>query len=92
MAGFLLPPNGTEAREAMGDVAYVAEVLCPKNKPKLKGAWEAIQDAKELFAVTDVVAVTTIVLLMNGDRVLARVARDDEPFKVLWNFGKGYDV
>lgn len=50
---FAIPTEGTAAREMMGDIAYVAELLAPANRVKLPTFGEALRKARRFMADAD---------------------------------------
>mgnify|MGYP006354261335 FL=1 len=85
---YLLPNAGTEAREAMGDLAHVAEVLHPANAHRLVCFREAICRARKTVAETNAKSVAIICLRGDDERWLISVGKRGG-WKRLWNFGMG---
>lgn len=86
---FPLPPHSHPAREAMGDIAHLVEVLAPANVGKLPCFREAVAKARRQIAETPAVRAINIVCLRADDeRWLVRVGRRGG-WKRLWNFGTG---
>lgn len=90
MAGFPLPTLGTPAREAMGDIAHVAQVLDPANVRLLPDFAEAVRSArKTLDACSMARRVNVICIRGDDERWLISVGRRGG-WKRLWNFGTGH--
>lgn len=86
---FNIPIEGSAAREAMGDIAHVAEVLNPKNVGKLKCFREAIADARRaVLANPGVKSVNVICIRGDDERWLISVGPRGG-WKKIWNFGRG---
>ncbi len=89
MAGFALPTFGSPAREAMGDIAHVAEVLNPANIHRLPDFRSALASARKTLADAPMArAVNIICLRADDERWLIRVGRKGGWTRV-WNFGSG---
>ena len=89
MAGFALPLSGSPEREAMGDIAHVAEVLNPANVAKLPTFRQAVLAAKRtLRGAPSARSVSAICLRANDERWLISVGRRGG-WKRVWNFGTG---
>lgn len=86
---YLLPPAGTEAREMMGDLAHVAEVLHPANFHRLVCFREALIQGRRTAAEPGVKRVNLICLRHDDERWLISVGKRGGWRKV-WNFGKGH--
>lgn len=87
---FRLPSPNHPAREAMGDLAHVAEVLNPANLAKLPTLASALRGTRgEVYKPAR--AIFVIVLDEQTDnRLLIRIGRRGGWRKV-WNFGTGRD-
>lgn len=89
MAGFSLPLPGSDAREAMGDLAHAADVLNPANLDKLPTLREALAMGKRTLAGAPAAkTVNVIVIRANDERHLISVGRRGG-WRTIWNFGKG---
>ncbi|MDE2103787.1 MAG: hypothetical protein KGL39_41500 [Patescibacteria group bacterium] len=84
---FPLPPAGSFAREAMGDVAYVAEVLDPRNIAKLRDYRQAVRETVANFP-KGAKSVAVICLRADDERWLIQI-RPRGGVRKLWNFGTG---
>lgn len=89
MAGFPLPSPGTEAREALGDLAYVADILSPAKRGNLPTLDEARRSARAFFEGEAAARwVYRIIMLADDSIVLMRFG----PLggrKLLWTFREG---
>lgn len=95
MAGFKLPLPNTPAREAMGDMQHLVEVLDPRNLNKLPDFKTALRSACAAFA-DDAAAgrpmikqINMICLRANDERWLIGVGPRGG-WRKLWNFGTGH--
>lgn len=84
MAGFSLPLNGTEAREACGDLGHLVELLSPRNVGRLPTFSQALRAEVPAGAR----AVNVVCLRANDERWLIAVGPRGGWRKV-WNFGTG---
>ena len=84
---FPLPTLGTPAREAMGDVAHVVELLNPANIAKLPEFSRALSSLRRNFPV-GAKSVNVICLRADDERWLISVGPRGG-WKKIWNFGKG---
>ncbi len=50
---FAIPTEGTAARELMGDIAHVAELLSPANRLKLPTFGEALRKGRRFMETAD---------------------------------------
>lgn len=89
---FRLPLSGSAAREAMGDLAHVAEVLDPKNVAHLPATFEAIAQAKRTMAENPAIRRVNVIALRgdSDERWLISIGPRGG-WKKLWNFGNGRD-
>lgn len=86
---FSLPLQGTEAREACGDIFALAEILNPANVNKLPTFREAINLARgELAHISAAKSINIVCLRANDERWLIQVGRRGA-WKQIWNFGDG---
>jgi hypothetical protein len=85
---FSLPLAGTAAREALGDLVHVAEVLHPANVGRLPDFREAIANGRRTIAGSDASHVYVICLRGDDERWLISVGRRGG-WKKVWNFGTG---
>lgn len=89
---FQLPLVGTEAREAMGDMATVAAKLDPRDAHLLPAVWQARRDALLAFEADTTKAMRRInVIILRADtseRWLISIGRRGG-WKKVWNFGNG---
>lgn len=86
---FSLPLAGTKAREEMGDVAHVAEVLAPRNANRLVPFAAALRMGRNLAGERGVKRVSIICMREDSDeRWLISVGRRGG-WRKLWNFGTG---
>lgn len=88
--GFALPLQNTPARELMGDVATIAEVLAPQNVVKLLAIWQARKAAERMFEADKAVKRVAMVILRadNDERWLVTFGRRGG-WRKEWNFGTG---
>lgn len=84
MAGFKLPPQNHPAREAMGDMATLAEILNPANIAKLPEFSRAIRN----FPKGAARAINVVCLRADDERWLISVGPRGG-WRKLWNFGTG---
>lgn len=89
MAGFRIPPHNHPAREAMGDLHHVAEILRPSNIALLKPMPEAIAWTKRNWP-KGVKAINVIIIRGDDERWLIRIGPRGG-WRKLWNFGTGHD-
>lgn len=89
---FRLPPADHPAREAMGDLSHVAEVLNPANVAKLNPVWKARRDALAAMEANPAIhRVNAIIIRADSDeRWLISIGRRGG-WRKLWNFGTGRD-
>lgn len=87
MAGFALPPMTHPAREAMGDLATVAEILNPANLGRLREFSRALSETRAHFP-KGAKSVNVICLRADDERWLIAVGPRGG-WKKLWNFGTG---
>lgn len=81
-----------EAREAMGDIAAVAEILDPRNVARLPATFEAVAMAKRTLAgVSAASRVNVIVLRGDTDERWLISVGPRGGWRKLWNFGSGRD-
>jgi len=86
---FRLPTSDHPAREAIGDLAHVAEILNPANAAKLPCFREALVQARRTIeADRSIRAVNVICLRADDERWLVSVGPRGG-WKRLWNFGTG---
>lgn len=85
---FFLPPADHKAREFMGDIAHVAEVLAPGNRALVPTFPEARAVAKRMFANGAVKRVFSICMRADGEFWLISVGARGG-WRKEWNFGKG---
>lgn len=84
----LLPPTGSPAREAMGTLEHVANVLAPGNRLKLLTMREAQAGAIAFLAASPAAShVNAIVIRVNGDFELMEFGPKGGK-RTLWNFSK----
>jgi hypothetical protein len=90
---FRLPPTNHAAREAMGDIRHVAEMLDYRNVGKLPGILKARRDALAYLAAEPrATAVNAIIIRADtAERWLVRIGRRGG-WRKLWNFGDGRPV
>ena len=89
MAGFALPTINHPARELMGDIAHVAEVLNPENVGRLPDFAEAVRNARRtLDGCKAAKSVNCICIRGDDERWLIQVGKRGG-WKRLWNFGRG---
>lgn len=87
--GFSLPSLGTPAREAMGDIAHIAEILNPARVSELLSFPNAIRAAKEAFAFAPGIKKVNIVCLRANDECWLISVGPRGGWKLVWNFGNG---
>jgi hypothetical protein len=87
---FRLPLTGTAAREAMGDLAHVAEVLNPANLHRLVDFSSALRNARRNFPA-GAKAVNVICLRSQNDERWLISVGPRGGWKKIWNFGTGRD-
>lgn len=86
---FRLPPAGSFAREAMGDIEHVAEVLDPRNIDKLPTFRAALSIAKkQLQNSAGAKRINIICIRADDERWLLSVGPRGG-YRCLWNFGTG---
>lgn len=89
MAGFALPLAGSAAREAMGDLAHVAEILDRANLSKMTPFDVALSQARRGALHQDGVKYVCMIVLRGDDeRWLVKIGRRGG-WRRLWNFGTG---
>lgn len=90
---FSLPPVGSAARELMGDVSTIAEILAPENVSKLQAIWEARRAALRSFeAMPAAKRIAMVILRADSDeRWLVSFGRRGG-WRKEWNFGTGRPV
>jgi hypothetical protein len=86
---FRLPLTNSPAREAMGDIAHVAEVLNPANLHRLVDFSTALRNARRNFPAS-AKSVNLICLRSDDERWLISVGPRGG-WKKIWNFGTGRD-
>lgn len=84
---FPLPPAGSFAREAMGEMAHVAELLNPANVGNLPCFTAALRETRKNFPV-GAKTVNVICLRADDERWLISVGPRGG-WRKLWNFGTG---
>lgn len=86
---YSIPSSGTAAREAMGDIAHVAEILAPANVERLPDFRAAICAARRTLENCNAASrVTVICIRADDERWLISVGRRGG-WKKVWNFGNG---
>jgi hypothetical protein len=86
---FRLPPSNHPAREAMGDMEHVVDVLNPANLDRLQDFGAALRNARKAIAAENAVkAINVICLRADDERWLIRVGKRGG-WRKLWNFGTG---
>jgi hypothetical protein len=86
---FRLPPSNHPAREAMGDMEHVVDVLNPANLDRLQDFGAALRNARKAIAAEKAVkAINVICLRADDERWLIRVGKRGG-WRRLWNFGTG---
>lgn len=87
---FPLPPLGSAARELMGEVSTIAEILAPENVSKLMPIWQARKSALRSFeAMPAAKRIAMVILRSDSDeRWLVSFGRRGG-WKKVWNFGTG---
>lgn len=86
---FSLPLAGSFAREAMGDLAHVVEILNPANVSRLPSFREALASGRRTAVSLPAGSrVSVICIRGNDERWLISVGRNGG-WKKLWNFGTG---
>lgn len=88
---FHLPPQDHKAREAMGDMAHVAEVLNPANLGKMLVTWQAVREARRMFDGDGIKPARVFFIILRGDsdeRWLISVGPRGG-WRKEWNFGNG---
>lgn len=73
----LLPPQGHPAREAMGELTHVVEILAPENRAKLPDFAQALAQARAAFRANPA-QVRLFVVVLHSDNDAIR----------LWSFGR----
>ena len=91
---YRLPTIGHPARELMGDIAHVAEVLNPVNVGKLLSTMQARKAAERMFEADTTKAMKRICLIIiradTDERWLISFGRRGG-WRKEWNFGNGRD-
>jgi len=86
---FILPSSNHKARELMGDMASLAEILNPANAGKLPTTIEARNNARRTLEANDCAKrVVSVVLRGDDERWLMSFGRRGGARKE-WNFGNG---
>lgn len=89
---FKLPPEGHKARELMGDMCALIEMLDPKNAHKLEPVYRLRSKAFAMFADDTTGAMRRIAMITmrydTGERWLVTFGRKGG-WKKEWNFGTG---
>lgn len=89
MVGFVLPPVGSVAREAIGgDASRIAVVLDPRNIGRLPETREAVKNGAATCQRTGCRFVYAVVLRGDDERWLIRVGPRGG-WRKMWNFGTG---
>lgn len=91
MAGFRLPTADHPAREAMGDIAHLVEILDPRNAARLPDFGEAIRSARRTIASAPAARRVNVVCLRGDDERWLVSVGPRVGWKRLWNFGTGRD-
>lgn len=87
---FPLPPQGSAAREMMGEVSAIAEILAPQNVSKLPVTWQAKKQAAAMFAASKAVKrVCFVVLRAESDERWLISIGPRGGWRKEWNFGTG---
>lgn len=90
MVGFKLPSSDHPAREAMGDLASVAEILNPANLAKLPEFSRALSQGRRAIADANgaIKGINYICLRADDERWLITIGPRGG-WRKLWNFGAG---
>lgn len=87
--GFALPLAGSAARDAMGDIAHVVEILRPANAARLPDFRGAICAARRTLEANPAASRVNVICIRGDDeRWLVSIGRRGG-WKRLWNFGRG---
>ena len=86
---FHLPAANHPTREALGDIAHVAELLAPANAGKLPDFAEAVRAGRRTIEANPAASrVNIICMRANDERWLISVGKRGG-WRKLWNFGTG---
>lgn len=87
---FKLPLQGTPAREALGDIAALVEILNPANALKLLTTQQARRKALDYFETEkDASRINFVIIRQDtAERHLISIGRKGG-WKKIWNFGTG---
>jgi plasmid stabilization system protein ParE len=91
MAGFRIPTTDHPARDAMGDLAHIAEVLDRRNVERLPDFAEAIRSARRTIAATPAARAVNIICLRADDERWLISVGPRGGWRRVWNFGTGRD-
>jgi hypothetical protein len=86
--GYRIPAIDHPAREAMGDIAHVVEVLAPANVDKLQPFSEVLRAFRNNFPAGAKAVVGICLREDNDERWLISIGPRGG-WKKLWNFGNG---
>lgn len=90
---YALPLPGHPAREAMGDLATVAEILAPEHAAKLQPVWKHRAAALAFFEANPAARrYNVIVVRMDSDEKWLVSFGRKGGWRKLWNFGTGRPV
>lgn len=86
---FQLPPQSHKARELMGDLSSIAEILNPVNADRLVPVWQAVRNARSAFADGKVSRVCVVIVRLDtAERWLISIGPKGG-WRKEWNFGTG---
>ena len=86
---FSLPTPGSDAREAMGDIAHIVELLNPANLSRLPTLRGGLAQAKRTLKGAPAGSRVNVVVIRNDDsrHLISVGARGG--WRTVWDFGKG---
>lgn len=89
---FRIPTADHPAREFLGDMAHVADVLNPANLSRMATFSDALRSARKSFEAEPAQRAVYVICLRceNDERWLIRVGKRGG-WRKIWNFGNGRD-
>lgn len=92
---FAIPTEGTKARELMGDISHVAELLHPDNRHKLPSFGEALRKGRRYMAEAGKSGASRVVFVCYGNcnvpsqygRIILLSVGRRGGFRKEWTFG-----